>query len=168
MTKFSPQHDNAHIHRPLFCGTLKKNSMEKNIKQTGIWIDGSKAIIVDLVKGQETIREIPSGIENNVHHNHEGKKGTFMGSHHLNNERKFEERKRHETHKFLDKVVHEVGQSDALYIMGPSEMKHALKDKIEKDKMLREKIKGMQAADYITLNQTVAEVKKYFNELEYK
>ena len=62
-------------------------------KQTGIWIDGSKAIIVTLADGKESTIEIESEIENRVHHDGEGDKGSFMGSRHINNEKKLRKEK---------------------------------------------------------------------------
>ena len=46
-------------------------------RQTGIWIDSSKAIIVALDGNTEKITEIDSEVENSVYHNKEGNKGTF-------------------------------------------------------------------------------------------
>ena len=51
-------------------------------KQTGVWIDTSKAVIVTLFDGQENMTEIQSGIENKVYHDDEGYKGTFSGKYH--------------------------------------------------------------------------------------
>lgn len=60
-------------------------------KQTGIWIDSSKALIVKISGGKENIIEIKSDIENRIYQEKEGDKGSFMGSRHINNEKKFEE-----------------------------------------------------------------------------
>ena len=49
-------------------------------KQTGVWIDTSKAIIVKLENKQEYIVEIKSDIENRVHHKNIGNTGTFSGT----------------------------------------------------------------------------------------
>jgi hypothetical protein len=46
-------------------------------RQTGIWIDSSKAIIICLDGKKESITEIDSDIENKTHHHKEGNKGTF-------------------------------------------------------------------------------------------
>ena len=63
-------------------------------KQTGIWIDTSKAIIVSLHDGKDHMKEIESDIENSVYHEKEGNKGTFSGSHHSDSETKFTERRK--------------------------------------------------------------------------
>ena len=63
-------------------------------RQTGIWIDSSKAIIVALDGNTEKITEIDSEVENSVYHNKEGNKGTFSGVHHGNSVKKFDDRKK--------------------------------------------------------------------------
>lgn len=131
-------------------------------KQTGIWIDGSKALVIALNEGQETVREIESEIENRVHHQHEGDKGSFMGSRHINNEKKFDERRNHQVDHFLTKVISEVKDSDELYLMGPAEIKTRLKTRIEADHLLSPKLKGFETADHMTLNQCVEKVKKFY------
>jgi predicted methyltransferase len=50
---------------------------EKMKKQTGIWIDSTKAIIVTLQDGKEAVSEIQSDLENRVYHDQEGDKGSF-------------------------------------------------------------------------------------------
>lgn len=132
-------------------------------KQTGIWIDGSKAIIVKLFDGKESTIEIDAEIENRVHHDGEGDKGSFMGSHHINNEKTFEERRRHQTDSFLKNVLEQIKQDDELYVFGPAEIKNILKQHIEKEKNgVGNKLKSVETADSMSLNQVVAQVKKFY------
>jgi len=137
-------------------------TLQKSKIQTGIWLDGKKALIISFQNGEETLNDIHSGIEDKTHHHGQSKTGTFMGSHHVNDERKFEERKKHQTDVYLNEILEKVNASDELFIMGPSELKLHLKSKIEDDPHLRDKFKGMEAADYITTNQCVAKVKEFF------
>ena len=133
-------------------------------KQTGIWIDTSKAIIVTFTDGKEHITEIESDIENRIYHEKEGDKGAIMGSHHLNNERTFDERKEHQFDHFLKDVLSHIKESDELYVFGPSETKIKLKQKIDDEKTIPDnKLKSVETADSMTLNQVVAKVKKFYN-----
>jgi len=133
-------------------------------KQTGIWIDTSKAIIVTFTDGKEHIIEIESDIENRIYHEKEGDKGAIMGSHHLNNERTFDERKEHQYDHFLNDVLSHIKESDELYVFGPSETKIKLKQKIDDGKTIPDnKLKSVETADSMTLNQVVAKVKKFYN-----
>ncbi|MBI2271424.1 MAG: hypothetical protein HYU69_13860 [Bacteroidetes bacterium] len=133
-------------------------------KQTGIWIDGSKAIIVTLFGGQESIKEIESDIENRIYHEKEGDKGSFMGSRHINNEKKFEERRKHQTYSFLKSVLEQIKHNDELYVFGPAEIKTKLKQHIEKEgNGVVNKLKSVKTADSMSLNQVVAKVKKFYD-----
>lgn len=133
-------------------------------KQTGIWIDTSKAIIVTFIDGKEHITEIESDIENRIYHEKEGDKGAIMGSHHLNSERTFDERKEHQFDHFLKDVLSHIKESDELYVFGPSETKIKLKQKIDDGKTIPDnKLKSVETADSMTLNQVVAKVKKFYN-----
>ena len=70
-------------------------------KQTGIWIDSTKAIIVTLDGGKEHITEIQSDLENRVYHDKEGDKGSFFGNQHMDSQKTFDERRKHQTNAYL-------------------------------------------------------------------
>lgn len=133
-------------------------------RQTGIWIDTSKAIIVALNGEKEKITEIDSDVENSVYHNKEGNKGTFSGSHHSSSETKFDNRKKEQLDNFLDDVITFVKGSDELYVFGPAETKIRLEQKINEEKSIEAgKLKSVETADKMTLNEVVAKVKKFYN-----
>jgi hypothetical protein len=133
-------------------------------RQTGIWIDSSKAIIVTLDGGKERISEIESDLENKMYHEKEGNKGTFSGSHHSNTENKFEERRKNETNHFLKNVLSHIKLADELYIFGPAEAKIKLEAKINTDKSFdSSKLKMVESAESMTTNQIVAKVKKFYH-----
>lgn len=134
-------------------------------KQTGIWIDSSKAIIVTLSEGKENVTEIKSDIENRIYHEKEGDKGSFMGSRHINNEKKFEERKKHQISNFLKNVINQIKHDDELYVFGPAEIKTKLKQQIENEgTVLSNKLKSVETADNMSPNQLVAKVRSFYNQ----
>jgi hypothetical protein len=132
--------------------------------ETGIWIDGSKAIIVTLNNNTQKVKTIKSDIENKNHHDKEGDKGSFQGAQHLSNEKKFEERKKHQLHAFLGKITDYVKGTDALYVFGPAEVKKHLKKQIENDRFLAPALKAVEAAEDMSRNQLIAKVKKFYKE----
>lgn len=140
---------------------LSKEIQQVNNK-TGIWIDGSKAIIVKLSEAKENITEIESLIENRIYHDNEGEKGSFMGKQHISNEKTFEERIKHQTDDFLKQVLEQIQNDGEIYVFGPAEIKLKLKNKIESDNQLSSKLKAVESADSMTLNQVVAKVKAFF------
>jgi len=139
-------------------------------KQVGIWIDSKKAIIVTLDgQKEEKITEIDSEVENSVHHNKEGNKGTFSGSHHGDNETKFENRKKEELNYYLKSVISHINKPNYLYIFGPGETKTKLEQKIGDDKSLgKTNLKAVETSDNMTLNEIVAKVRDFYNPLQRK
>jgi hypothetical protein len=134
-------------------------------KQTGIWIDTSRAVIVTLHNGQEKTTEIQSNVENRVYHNQEGDKGTFIGSHHANNDNKFKNRHDHELDEFYEKVLDQVKSTDELYVFGPAEAKDELKQKLYDEKPFDiSKLKSVETTDKMTPNQIVAQVKEFYEQ----
>ena len=113
-------------------------------KQTGIWLDSSKAIVVTLSGTEENVKEIQSDIENRIHHDSEGDQGTFMGQHHLSQERKFDERKRHQIENYVKRIIESIRNDDELYVFGPSEIKLRLKSMIEEDKQISTRLKSVE------------------------
>jgi hypothetical protein len=129
--------------------------------KTGIWIDSSKAVIVRLKDGKESVIELEGNIENSIYHDGEGDKGSFAGGQHMSQERKFEERKRQQIDKYLDDVIGAVKNDDAIFVFGPAEIKIKLKQKIEDDPMMKNKLQSVETADSMTQNQVVAKVKSF-------
>lgn len=138
-------------------------------KQVGIWIDSKKAIIVTLDgQKEEKITEIDSEVENSVYHNKEGNKGTFSGSHHSDSETKFDNRKKEQLDYFLKSVLSYIKGSDYLYVFGPAETKIKLEQKIRDEKSFNAiKLKAVEPADSMTLNEIVAKVKDFYNPLHH-
>ena len=134
-------------------------------KQAGIWIDSTKAIIVTLDAGKEYITEIQSELENRVYHDKEGDKGSFFGNQHIDSQKTFDERRKHQTNAYLKDVISKVHEADELYIFGPAETKTKLEKKIQEEKSsMAGKLKSVESAENnMTTNQIVAKVKKFYN-----
>jgi hypothetical protein len=134
-------------------------------KQAGIWIDSTKAIIVTLNEGKETITEIQSDLENRVYHDKEGNKGSFLGNQHIDSQKTFDERKKHQTNSYLKDVISNINEADELYIFGPAETKTKLEQKINAEKStISSKLKSVETADSMTSNQIIAKVKKFYQQ----
>lgn len=134
-------------------------------RQTGIWIDTSKAIIITLDgQKEEKITEIDSDIENKVYHKNEGNKGTFSGTHHSTNENQFANRKKEQLDYFLKSILTYVKGSDELYVFGPAETKMKLEQKIYDENLIdASKLKGVETSDKMTINEIVTKVKRFYN-----
>lgn len=131
-------------------------------KQTGIWIDTKEAIIV-FINGKETsTKTISSQIENRIYHDNEGETGTFQGNQHVNQEKKFEERKNNQTKDYLSEIIDEIKDVEEIFIFGPAEMKTQLKTKLESNKQMAQKSISIETSDSMSLNQVVAKVKEHY------
>ncbi len=119
-------------------------------KQTGIWIDSSKAIVVTLQDSAINVKTLKSNIENRIYHNKEGDNGSFSGSQHINNEKKFDERKKHQTKEFLQQVCTQMKGTNSVYIFGPAEMKKHLKKVLLGDKSLSKAALEVESAEEMT------------------
>ncbi len=134
-------------------------------RQTGIWIDSSKAIIVSLDGKKESITEISSEIENTSHHAREGNKGTFSNGHHSSNETQLHNRKKEQTNNFMASVIDYVKKSDELYVFGPAGAKTELKKRIQTEKIIApDKLKGITTSEKLTINQIVAKVRDFYTQ----
>lgn len=71
--------------------------------------------------------------------------------------------KKNQIDNFLKQVTEHIKNSDELYVFGPAEIKLKLKDKIESNGKLSAKLKSVETADSMTLNQVVAKVKEFFS-----
>lgn len=132
-------------------------------KQTGIWIDSRKAIVVTLNNGKESVTEIESDLENRIYHDKEGDKGSFIGHQHIDSQNTFDERRKHEINNYFKEIIATVNDTDELYIFGPAETKTKLEHKINAEKStLPSKLKLVETSDSMTSNQIVAKVKKFF------
>lgn len=92
-------------------------------RQTGIWIDSSKAIIISLDGDKENITEIDSDIENRSHHHDEGNKGTFSGNRHGSSETQFENRIHEQTNRYMDAIIDYVKNRMNCIFLDPQEQK---------------------------------------------
>jgi len=129
-------------------------------KQTGIWIDGKEAIIVQLNK-----EPIVSVVESNIHHRKVG--GGYGGANkslpedaHPDN--RLLRRKKHQMARFFEELVDRVKQTDQLLILGPGEMKTALTTRFRQMKSPGFEIVAVLPTDRMTEGQLVAKVKEYF------
>lgn len=131
-------------------------------KQTGIWIDGKKAIVVTLNENDNQVTVIPSNIEDKTNYQQEGDKGSFMGQQHISHEKTFDERKKNQLNAFLQEVICSLKDVDGIYICGPAEVKIHLRKEVENNKNLEKVFRGIDSCEQMTENQLIAKVKNFY------
>jgi hypothetical protein len=135
----------------------------QEIKQTGIWIDGNKAIIVNFSKGEASATEILSDLEGVFFRDGQPIKTNFSGGNNDSHEKRLEERKKNMTRKFLKAVCDQVQHRDELYIIGPGEMRGRLSKFMETEyKIFRDKIKAVESSNLRRDSQIISKMKSFF------
>lgn len=131
-------------------------------KQTGIWIDTKKAVIVFLEADGHKVSNVFSFIQGRERIPGETSWFTRFGNQFLNFEKRKENRKNNAIRNYLIKVIDEVRNTDELVLFGPAEMKNKLEKLIRQDKMFLAKLKAIEPADSMTENQVVTMVKQFY------
>lgn len=130
------------------------------MKNTGIWLDKKKAVIVTIENGKEMLQTIDSAIENyNVTANrHVG------GAQEIVKDVKYLEREKHQLKAYFKDITQQLKKSDALVLFGPAETSRKFAKELEENyKSISIKVKAVQKADSMTDNQIKAWVKEFFH-----
>ena len=130
-------------------------------KQTGIWLDHEKAIIITLDRDGYILNTIESDIVTKERTDGETKKYGRFGDQSLSQEKHKERRIKEQTSKYLKNLLSEIKDVDELVLFGPANMKKELEKHILNDTTLASKLKRVVSADSMTENQMVAWVKKF-------
>ena len=131
-------------------------------KLMGVWLDGSKAVVVT-VNGQEhKVSTIPSGIVTHERIEGEGNESGRFGNQFLEDERAREHRIEAMENKYLDKVFKRVSDADQLLVFGPAEMKNKFEKLYESENGPKPNLRGVEPADVMTENQIAAHVREFY------
>jgi stalled ribosome rescue protein Dom34 len=139
--------------------------MQKNQKNCcGVWIDGHKAMIVKFGESGMKIGMIDSEMDEAYYHDGEKILGSFSGRQHESPEKKISDRKHNIERKYMKQVFEEIKNNDEIYLLGPGEMRHRLKNFIDEEhKHDAHKINGCDSCDYLHEVQIVDRIKKHFH-----
>lgn len=132
------------------------------MKNTGIWLDKEKALIVTIENGVETLNTIASNIE---HFRPRGGSGTRFkgGPQDVVQDSKYLDREKQQLKKYYKSLASEIKDTDALVIFGPAETNEKFNKELQNNyKPLSTKIKGVRKADSMTENQVKAWVRDFF------
>ena len=134
----------------------------KSENNTGIWIDGKKAVIVQLHNEKETVETILSDIEGHERIEGEGKQFTRMGKQFFSFEKNKEEKHKHQLNGYFKNVLNKIKDADAIMIIGPAETKQGLHKLLSESKTLSKKLVLLEAEDHLTDNQVAAKVREFY------
>lgn len=131
-------------------------------KFVGLWIDHEKGVLVTLEDEKETITKLESGVESHYRLSGGSRSSTPYGPEDAVSEKKPEERRKHELHRYYQKVIKSLWDADRIYIMGPGDAPHELEREIRGVQQMAPKLVGVQKTDKMTDRQIAAEVRKRF------
>jgi stalled ribosome rescue protein Dom34 len=131
-------------------------------KQTGIWLDKEKAVVITLNDHGYQLKIIESDILTKERYDGEKKKFGRFGSQYLNQETKKKRRVEEQTVKYLKRIFNDVKNVNEIVLFGPASLKRKLAELIKSDSQMSEKLKAVKTADIMTQNQMVAWVKKFY------
>ncbi len=130
------------------------------MKNTGIWLDKNKAIIVTLENDTESMSTVRSEIED-FHATSNRSEG---GPLEIAKDKKYLERKKHQYKSYFKDIVAEIKDSDALVIFGPAQTNEKFNKELgENFKTLSLKVKAVTKTDSMTDNQVKAWVRDFYN-----
>jgi len=134
-------------------------------KQTGIWLDKEKAIIINLKEGTHSIKYLESSITTRERFQGEGKRFGRFGNQFLSMESKKRNMVKNQSEEYLKNIINEIKSVDMLVLFGPAEMKTHLEKAIRNNSQISKKLVAVEPADNMTENQLVAWVKDYYKKL---
>lgn len=139
---------------------MEENMWPRILK--GVWLDGSKAVIVTLLGEETEIRLIDSGIESRERIDGEGKTFGRFGNQFMDNRKSRENKLREQENQYVSGVFNAVREADQLLIMGPAHLKNELEKSIVNATGQKPNIRAVETADSMTENQIAARVKEFF------
>ena len=131
-------------------------------KQAGIWIDSKKAVIVELVDGEKTLKTLASGIESREREPGETKKFGRFAKQFLSFEKRKQRKLINQEKKYFKSVLNGLTNFESIVLFGPSSTKRRLEKELSSNQTLKDKLKGVEDADSMTDNQVAAWVSEYF------
>ena len=131
-------------------------------KYIGIWIDHRKAVIVTSVDNTQSIVHVESKVEGHFRLKGGSRSKTPYGPQDVTSESKREERYKHHLRDYYKRVIELIRDASRIIVFGPGEAKHEFVKEIKKNKVLGQKIAGVETEDKMTDPQIAAKVRKFY------
>ena len=124
-------------------------------RETGIWIDHRKAVIVTLTGGESETKQIQSNMEKHIRF-YSGSSGD--GSAEDMRDRQYVNR----LNNFYDAVIEAILNVESIMVIGPGEAKGELVKRLEREKF-GGRIVGLVTVDKMTNRQIAEKVRQQFH-----
>lgn len=135
--------------------------MQKMERVTGIWLDFDKAYLYHLQKGKNDLKIITSDVE---HYHLIGGSGssTPYGPQEAVSEKRFLERKKHQTRNYYKRISDHLNDSMEVVVMGPAEAKIGLMQYLSAQNNRPFTLHKAITLDSMTENQLKAAIRDFY------
>jgi hypothetical protein len=130
--------------------------------KVGIWIDHKKAVIVSASADRVTVKTLTSEVGPHARYSRRAGYPTPGGPREGGGEKKYEGRYDQHLDRYYDEVISQLGQPEALLIVGPGEAKLQLKERLSRSKAPSECVIEVETSDKLTDPQIIAMVKEHY------
>ena len=130
------------------------------MKKVGIWIDHTKAVVVTIDAGTETLEVVESNVGRHAGPSGGSRTPTPFGPHAPNREHARERQYEQHLVKYYKDVISHLGQPDQLLLIGPARAKNELKAEFDKTP-LRDIPTTLETTDEMTDPQVMAHVRAF-------
>ena len=131
-------------------------------RQLGLWIDHKQAYLIR--NGTKKVEIIPSNVKRRAHFTGGARIGGAYNQN-LDSELRHNDHYQLQLEKYYAQVIKTLQQADSIIIMGPGEAKLELKKAIQKHGDLRNRLVKVEPADKMTVNQMLAHVRLFYENL---
>ena len=132
-----------------------------NNKKTGVWLDRKEAFLVAIEKGEVSTQTISSNIEDTRSGGGSRSKAPY-GPMDKSDERKLLRRKQQQEAIYFETIMQSVAETDSLYIFGPGETRIHFERFLREEPRWASLISEVEAADSMTDNQKIQQVKQHY------
>ncbi len=131
-------------------------------RQLGLWIDHKQAYLIR--NGARKVEVIPSNVKPRARFTGGARIGGIYNQR-MDSEHHHDDHYRIQLDKYYAQIIKYLRNADSIMIMGPGEAKLELKKAIQKHADLRHRLVKVQPADKMTMNQMLAHVQSFFENL---
>jgi hypothetical protein len=131
-------------------------------RQLGLWIDHKQAYLIR--NGAKKVEVIPSNVKRRAHFTGGARIGGAYNQN-LDSELRHNDHYQLQLEKYYAQVIKTLQQADSILLMGPGEAKLEFKKEIQKHADLRSRLVKVEPADKMTINQMLAHVRLFYENL---
>jgi len=128
----------------------------------GVWLDGSKAIVVTLSNAEEKVTTILSEIEHFHLHGGSGSKVPY-GPNDTVTDKRLLERKKRQQRQYFKNIFPDMQRASRIVVFGPAEVRLEFAKALQREPSLRNKLVDNLPADSMTDNQVKALVRDFYH-----